>query len=89
MTVKETLSCKQIIDIININFMAEQLCWIVHVYLIKNTSTISGGRNTQFHTSVKVEILLSQNTPLQVKVLNSDVTQVKVQKYYQQNVLKV
>ena len=40
-------------------------------------------------TSVKVEILSSQNATLQVKVLNVHVTQVKAQKYYQQNVLNV
>ena len=40
-------------------------------------------------TLVKVEILSSQNNPLQVEVLNSDVIHVKVLKYYLQNVLYV
>ena len=42
-----------------------------------------------FRSFTSVEILWSQNSPLQVKVLNSDVTQVKAQKYYPQAVLKV
>ena len=38
---------------------------------------------------LKVERLQSQYTPLRVKYLNSEVIQVKVQKYYPQNVLEV
>ena len=40
-------------------------------------------------TQVKVAILQSRNTLLQEKVCIQNVTQVKVQMYYEQNVLKV
>ena len=47
------------------------------------------GKVLKCFTQVKVSVLLCRSTLLQVKVQNSKVTWVKVQKYWHQNVLKV